>query len=99
MFVPNVHKVLTNLYHGWGKAFNRSFLGLVYQGEPAYMFDTTEHGSQSAQDPCQLDANSRALQLYQWSGIDGWYPWDGSFKQLSNLALPDQLRIPVVLAI
>ena len=52
--------------HGWGKAFNRRFLSLMYQGEPAYMFDTTEHGSQSAQDPCQLDANSRALQLYQW---------------------------------
>ena len=34
----------------------------MYQGEPAYMFDTTEHGSQSAQDPCQLDANSRAVQ-------------------------------------
>ena len=47
MFVPNVRKVLTNLYHGWGKAFNRSFLGLMYQGEPAYMFDTTEHGSQT----------------------------------------------------
>ena len=71
MFVPNVRKVLTNLYHGWGKAFNRSFLGLMYQGEPAYMFDTTEHGSaDSAQDPRQLDANSQALQLYQWAHLD-----------------------------
>ena len=83
MFVPNVHKVLTNLYHGWGKAFNRGFLSLMYQGEPAYMFDTTEHGSQSAQDPCQLDANSRALQLYQWVHL--MYCLDTAVQNLHQL--------------
>ena len=70
MFVPNVRKVLTNLYHGWGKAFNRSFLGLMYQGEPAYMFDTTEHGSQTV---LRIRANwMQILKRYSFTNGHTW---------------------------
>ena len=54
MFVPNVHKVLTNLY----------------QGEPAYMFDTKEHGSQRV---LRIRANwMQILKRYSFTNGHTW---------------------------
>ena len=44
-------------------------------------------------------APAHILHANACSGTDGWYPWDGSFHQLSNLAIPASLGISVVLAI
>jgi len=71
MFVPHTHKVLTNVYHGWGKAFNRrGFLSLMYQGEPAYMFHATEHGSQRV-----LRIRANWMQILQRYSFTNGYTW------------------------
>ena len=43
-WVPNPYKLVTQLYHGWSKGFNRGFQSLMMQGD-AYTFDTCEHGT------------------------------------------------------
>lgn len=43
-WVPNPYKLVTQLYHGWSKGFNRGFQSLMVQGD-AYTFDTCEHGT------------------------------------------------------
>ncbi|CAL1156929.1 unnamed protein product, partial [Cladocopium goreaui] len=46
------------------------FLSLMYQGEPAYMFDTTEHGSQRV-----LRIRAKWMQILERYSFTNWYAW------------------------
>ena len=69
-FVPNLYKIFTNMYHSWGKAFNRGFLSLMYQGEP-YTLDGTEHGSQKV-----LRLRVNWLQVLEAYSFGNGYIWN-----------------------
>ena len=42
----------------------------MYQGEPAYMFDTTEHGSQRV-----LRIRAKWMQILERYSFTNWYAW------------------------
>ena len=58
------------MYHSWGKAFNRGFLSLMYQGEP-YTLDGTEHGSQKV-----LRLRVNWLQVLEAYSFGNGYIWN-----------------------
>lgn len=77
-FVPNMYKLVTQIYHGWSRGFNRGFQSLMVQGNP-YNFDVTEHGTQ------------RTLRVHvNWALILSTYSFENGF--VWNQYIPMNIR-------
>ena len=71
-------QLVTQIYHGWSRGFNRGFQSLMVQGDP-YNFDVTEHGTQ------------RTLRVHvNWALILSTYSFENGF--VWNQYIPMNIR-------
>ena len=71
-------QLVTQIYHGWSRGFNRGFQSLMVQGNP-YNFDVTEHGTQ------------RTLRVHvNWALILSTYSFENGF--VWNQYIPMNIR-------